>query len=280
MLIAQITDCHIVEPGELFADRVDSAAALRRAIEVVNGLRPLPDVVLATGDLVNDGRPAQYDHLMQLLAGLDVEVVLPCPGNHDDRGELRRRFSNVLPTGRAHEPIDYVVDDHAVRLIGLDTIIPGRHDGHVTHAQMSWLDGRLAAAPDRPTLVFQHHPPFPSGIPWMDRDCGFDGATIEAEVLARHRNVEAVVCGHLHRSIHRRFGGTVASCWPSTGPQLSLDLVEGHPRYTDEPAAVALHRFEPGTGLSSHLVPVVDAEPWTPIWTTPDDLSSGSPSRL
>ncbi len=270
MLIAQITDCHIVEPGGLVADRVDPAAALRRAIDVINALRPLPDLVLATGDLVNDGRPAQYDHLMHLLGELDVGIVLPCPGNHDDRGELRRRFSDVLPSGGPDHPIDYVVDEQPVRLIGLDTVIPGRHDGQLTAAQMAWLDGRLRMAPDRPTVIFQHHPPFRSDIPWMDRECGFVGGSLEAGVLAAHDHVEAVVCGHLHRSIHRRFGGTVASTWPSTGPQLSLDLVEGPPRYTSEPAAIALHRFVDGAGLSSHLVPIVDAERWTPVWATDD----------
>lgn len=273
MLIAQITDCHIVEPGELVADRVDTAATLARAIEVVNALDPLPDVVLATGDLVNDGLPAQYDRLMALLGRLEVDVVLPCPGNHDDRTDLRRRFASVLPQGGPDDPIDYVIDDHPVRLIGLDTIIPGSHEGRLTERQMAWLDEQLAAAPDRPTVIFQHHPPFASDIPWMDHDCGFDGIEREAAVLARHSHVEAVVCGHLHRSIHRRFGGTVASTWPSTGPQLALDLVHGPPRYCSEPAAVALHRFEQGRGLSSHLVPVVDADRWVPSWAAPENQS-------
>jgi len=99
-----------------------------------------------------------------------------------------------------------------------------------------------------------------------DADGAAMRADLEAEVLARHDHVEAVVCGHFHRAIHRRFGGTVASCWPSTAAQLSLELVAGSPAYTDEPAAVGLHRFEPGAGLSSHLVPVVAAERWTPAW--------------
>lgn len=276
MLIAQITDCHVGEPGVLMADRVDAAAALGRAVALVNALVPRPDLVLATGDLVDDGRHGEYDRLMDVLAGLEVGVVLPCVGNHDDRQELRRRFAGLLPPGRADEPVDYVHDTDDLRLIGLDTSIPGRNEGRLTAAQMAWLDERLDEVDDRAVLVFQHHPPFPSDIPWMDRDCGFEGAELEAEVLARHRHVEAVVCGHYHRSIHRRFGGTVASCWPSTGAQLALDLVEGLPRYTDEPPAIGLHRFERGVGLSSHLVPIVDADPWTPSWGDPNVEEIGS----
>jgi Icc protein len=263
MLIAQITDCHIVEPGALMADRIDPTVGLSAAIELINRLDPLPDLVLATGDLVNDGAPAQYDQLMSLLAALSVPL-LAIPGNHDVRSHMRRCFTS-LPSGGSDEPIDYVVDEYAVRLIGLDTSIPGRNDGRVTADQMQWLDHQLSAEPERPTVIFQHHPPFRSGIPWMDRDSGFGGAELEANVLSRHSHVEAVVCGHLHRAIHRRFGGTVASSWPSTAVQLSLDLRDGAPSYTDEPAAIALHEYVDGS-LNSHVVPVAPADRWTPNW--------------
>jgi 3',5'-cyclic AMP phosphodiesterase CpdA len=263
MLIAHLTDCHVVEPGALVADRVDTAAALRRAVAVIRTMEPRPEVVLATGDLVNDGRPGQYDHLMALLEPLD-QPVLPIPGNHDVRSEVRARFP-VVPDGPDDAPVDYVVDDHPVRLIGLDTSIVGSHAGRLSDRQLAWLDERLGEAPERPTLLFQHHPPFRSGIAHMDA-MGLDGIERLASVLVRYRNVEAVVCGHLHRAIQARFAGTIASCWPSTGAQLALQLTDGPIRYTSEPAAVALHRWDPAGGFTSHLVPVVDREEWTPAW--------------
>lgn len=263
MLIAQITDCHIVEPEGLMADRIDPATGLRAAIDLINRLDPLPDLVLATGDLVNDGTAAQYDHLTSLLDALSMRV-LPIAGNHDDRTELRARFPD-LPNGGSDDPIDYVIDDLPVRLIGLDTSIPGRHDGHVTPDQMDWLDRQLSVGTDRPTIVFQHHPPFPSGIPWMDLSAGFTGADLEASILRRHDHVEAVLCGHLHRAIHRRFGGTVASSCPSTAVQLALDLSGAVPHYTNEPPAIALHQFSDGV-LNSHIVPIAAADRWSPSW--------------
>lgn len=265
MLIAQITDCHVVEPGHTMADRIDPAPGLRRAVAMIGALDPLPAFVLATGDLVNDGRPEQYERLAELLAPLPMPV-LPVPGNHDDRSTLRRLFPG-LPAGGPEDRIDYVVDVDAIRLIGLDTTIPGHHGGRVTPDQMDWLDERLAEAADRPALVFQHHPPFPSGIPWMDRDAGFEGADLEAATLRRHRHVEAVVCGHLHRVIHQRFGGTLASCWPSTAVQLALGFGDLLPHYTDEPTGFALHRVT-ADGVQSHLVPSVPAERWIPGWAT------------
>jgi 3',5'-cyclic AMP phosphodiesterase CpdA len=272
MLIAQITDCHVVEPGGLVADRVDTAAGLRRAIDVINAMEPRPDVVLATGDLVNDGRREQYEHLVGLLAELEMPVY-PCPGNHDDRSLLRSAFAGVVPAGPPPQPIDYVVGGE-VRLIGLDTTIPGRHDGRVTTDQMAWLDDRLGEAPAAPTIIFQHHPPFESGMPAMDRHSGFTGAELERTVVARHAHVEAIVCGHLHRTMHRRFGGTIATVWPSTGPQLALSFVEGPMRYTSEPAGIALHRWVAGSGLTSHLVPVVESSRWVPSWAL--DTPTGS----
>jgi 3',5'-cyclic AMP phosphodiesterase CpdA len=264
MLIAQITDFHIVEPGGRMADRIDPSVGLAAAIDMINGLDPIPDLVLATGDLVNDGLPAQYDQLLRLLERLSVPV-LPIPGNHDDRTEMRHRFPQ-LPAGGPDDPIDYAVDDHAVRMIGLDTSIPGdRNDGLLTAAQLDWLDRQLAAAPDSPTVIFQHHPPFPSGLPWMDEQNGFADPDHEAAVLRRHPQVEAVLCGHFHRSIHRRFGGTIASSCPSTAVQMVLDMVGDTPAYTGQPAALMLHHFADGA-LNSHVVPVAMADQWTPSW--------------
>lgn len=267
MLIVQITDCHVVESGRLVADRVDSAAGLRAAIAQIDELPMRPDLVVATGDLVNDGRPEQYDRLEELLEELDSPFV-PLPGNHDDRSQLRRRFAG-LPPGDADQPIDHVLDldvaGGTVRSLFLDTQIPGAVGGRLTTEQCDWIDRVLAAQPDRPTIVFQHHPPFATGIDVMDRD-GFDGAGRYEEVIARHPQVQVVSCGHLHRAIHRRFGNTVACTWPSTSAQLDLGLGAELIRYTTEPAGIAVHHWSPSDGLRSHLQPVGDFDRWTPQW--------------
>ncbi len=261
MIVAQITDCHITPPGALIGGRIDTASTLRQAVAHVNALRPLPDVVLATGDLANDGQQIEYDRLGEILSEL-LMPVLPIPGNHDDRRRLRALFPSVLRPGSDDDPIDYVVDTFPLRLIGLDTTTPGWQGGRLEPEQLAWLDATLGAAPDRPTMVFQHHPPFVSGIDWMDVDA-FVGGPEQASILKRHPQVEAVVCGHLHRPIHCRFGGTVASCWPSTGVQLALSLNgENYLLATDSPA-IAVHRWTASDGLTSH-VSRIDSEAWSP----------------
>lgn len=264
VLIAQITDCHVVSPGELVADRVDSAPALARAVRQIAELPVVPDLVVATGDLVNDGLAAQYDRFEELVAALPAPLV-PVPGNHDDRTELRARFGSLLPGGAADDPIDHVIDLDDVRLVFLDTQVPGAVGGAVTTDQLAWLDGVLRAAPERPTIVFQHHPPFPTGIGFMDRDA-FAGVAEYEAVLAAHSQVELISCGHLHRTIVRRFAHTVACTWPSTCAQLDLALGDAPIRYTDEPSGFVLHLHEPGAGVRSHLQPVGDFDRWTPSW--------------
>src|SRR4029077_13064011 len=74
--IAQVSDLHIVEPGQLCGDRVDTAAVVRAAVAHLNALVPTPDLVLLTGDLVDNARPAQYDHLRSLLAPLKIPLQL------------------------------------------------------------------------------------------------------------------------------------------------------------------------------------------------------------
>ncbi len=268
MLIAQISDCHIVDPGELFAERTDSADGLRRAIETLLGLPSMPDLVLLTGDLVNDGTPSQYDHLLDLLGPLDGIPLLPIPGNHDDRGELRARFPTALPAGGADDPLDLVHDLGPIRLIALDTTIPGRHDGDLSDGQLSWLDEQLTLSPDRPTIVAQHHPPISSGMVAMDEACGFAAHDREAEVLNRHTHVEAVVSGHLHRSLQRRYAGTVSITCPSTAGGLALGLDGGPVHYTTEPTGFLLHHWRDRVGLVSHLFPVGQFESWSPSWAT------------
>ncbi|NNE12357.1 MAG: phosphodiesterase, partial [Ilumatobacter sp.] len=172
----------------------------------------------------------------------------------------------VLPAGGADDPIDVVVDLDGVRLVALDTTIPGSHEGRLTEAQLTWLDARLAEAPDVPTIVAQHHPPVASGVRSMDDACGFADGGAEADVLRRHSHVEAVLSGHLHRAFHRRCAGTISTTAPSTACQLELRLNGGDTTYSSEPTGFLLHDWRPGVGLVTHVVPTGSFDTWSPPW--------------
>ncbi len=250
MIIAQITDFHVALPGTELATRYRTPERLQAAVRHLAGMDPAPDMVVCTGDLVDKGSEDEYRLLGEILSPLAMPVFL-IPGNHDRREGMRAVFTDhtYLP---AADFLHYTVEDWPVRLIGLDTIIPGESGGLLCEARLAWLEARLAEAPDRPTLIFQHHPPFRTGVRKMD-GMGLAGSDEEAAIIARFDNIEAVICGHLHRPIARRFHGTIASTCPGTAHQIALNLSEVERLgVVDEPPACQLHVWNGEDGLVSH----------------------------
>ena len=86
------------------------------------------------------------------------------PGNHDEREALADAFSDHDYLPRDREFLHYVLEQYPVRLIGLDTLVPGKGSGLMCEERLTWLAARLEVAPARPTVVFMHHPPFVTGI--------------------------------------------------------------------------------------------------------------------
>jgi 3',5'-cyclic-AMP phosphodiesterase len=256
-LVVQLSDTHIRKPGEMAEGRVDTAAALARAVAAVNALPQAADAVIVSGDLVDSGKPAQYQHLRSLLAPLAGPVYL-LPGNHDDRDALRASFPDhdyLRDARRAY--LHYAVALGDLRLVVLDTSVAGATHGEIDAAQLADLDATLAAEPDMTTIVVMHHPPFRTLIERMD-DYGLRrGGRGLGEVLARHPQVDRIVCGHLHRSIVARFAGRPVMTSPSTAHAFAFDLGADAPlAFTLEPAGFLVHAWSPGAGITSHLVHV------------------------
>lgn len=251
LLIGQISDLHIKAGGKLSYGVVDCAAMLARCIEHVLALKQRPDLLLVTGDLVDFGRPDEYAVLKALLAPLPMPYFL-IPGNHDERAALRAAFPEHAYLRQWAPFVQYAIDDWPVRIVALDTVIPGASGGELCAARLEWLEQTLAAQPGRPTIVMMHHPPFLTGIGHMDA-IGLAGAEALAALIARHPNVERVLCGHLHRPIQVRFAGTIASTCPSPAHQVALDLAPDAPsRFVMEPPAYQLHQWRAETGVVSH----------------------------
>lgn len=252
-LIAQLTDPHIVANARLCLNQIDTASFLREAVETLRRMPVAPDAVILTGDLVNDGRVNQYEHLRVLLAPLPMRVLL-MPGNHDDRTALRQVFPEHDELGRG-DTCDFVIDVGAVRVIGLDTLVEGEAGGDLSIRQLEWLEHTLSRAPSRPTLLAMHHPPFATGIGHMDALGLSASASTDLErIVAAHPQVERVTCGHLHRTISRRWAGTVVATTPSVAHAVALDLRDDAPSaWNYEPPAVTLHHWN-GAALVTHQV--------------------------
>ncbi|HGL6717228.1 phosphodiesterase [Burkholderia contaminans] len=254
MLLAQISDLHIKRPGQLAYRRVDTAAALTHCIERLNALVPRPDAVLVTGDLTDFGHDEEYGNLRGLLAALEIPYYLMI-GNHDDRAGLRRAFADRAEL-QAGEFVQYALDVGAVRVLALDSQVPGASYGDLCDARLAWLAAQLDAARDRPVIVALHHPPFASGIGHMDKLRLAPAASAKLDALLRgHPNVERVLCGHVHRTMFTRFGGTLAVAVPSPAHQVAFDLRTDAPSaFRLEPPAFAVHHHVPDAGMTSHHV--------------------------
>jgi len=254
MLIAQITDLHVMLPGELAYGRFDTSSSLARCVSQIMQLDPVPDAVLATGDLVDGGSAEEYRRLRELLAPLNMPVYV-IPGNHDRRETMCAEFGDHPYLPRPGQMVRYVIGNDDVRLVALDTVVAGETGGALDAEQLDWLETTLSAEPHHPTLVFMHHPPVRTGTQYMDEIALDETSTARlAQVIGRHPQVERITCGHVHRSVQARWHGTTASICPSTAFQYSLDFRPAAPTaVTGEPPAFQLHYWN-GAQLVTHTV--------------------------
>lgn len=253
MIIAQISDFHLKGSRRLAYGVVDTAGALEACVAHVNALDPAPDVILATGDLTDMGRAEDYAALREILAPLKAPLFA-IPGNHDVRDAFRTAFADAAYIPTNGEWIQYTVEDYPVRLVALDTVVPGAGQGALCDERIHWLDQRLGEQPERPTIVFMHHPPVRIGIHHMDMQMLCQGADALGAVIARHGQVQRILCGHVHRPSQTLWNGTMVSTAPSPSHQVALDLRhDGPSAFVMEPPACQIHVWYPDQGLVSHI---------------------------
>lgn len=270
MILVQISDTHIDEPGTLVYGRFDTTAALRKAVETINALDPAPDLVLHTGDIASHGSVERYEAFRSVIDELEMPYAL-MPGNHDDREALAGVFGHSPRLPVSGEFLHYVIEDYPLRIVCCDSVIVGEAAGEMCPQRLAWLEARLSEAPERPTIVALHHPPFYAGLTGGSAKGLLRGGGELAEVLSRHDQVVRVLAGHVHRPITAPFGGTIGFAGPTTcypfgidiGPERVLNIVH-------EPPGFAVHLWLPdatpdGPGLVTHVQPIGDWEPPTTL---------------
>lgn len=262
MLIAHVTDPHLGLDTTALPGHPGPEAALRRALAHVRQLKPLPDVLLLTGDLTDSGSPQDYQALKGMLQqelpapSEGGPLVLAIPGNHDAPAVARHMLSDLMPVA-TDAPEDHACTHSKLGLmhfIGLDTVVPGQPYGLLDNAQLDWLGAQLRACSGEPTVIFMHHPPMLSGIDAMD-SCGLlsDRARL-AQLVAAHGSVQLIAAGHLHRPLMGSLGGTPVLVAPSSSHQIDLNLQPHAPLACGlEPAMVGLYRYTPGEGVVCHF---------------------------
>jgi 3',5'-cyclic AMP phosphodiesterase CpdA len=254
MLIAQVTDIHLgfdpQDPDELNRRRLDTV--LGALVE----MSPRPDLLLATGDLVEDGfDDISYARLREILSGLPFPVHFAL-GNHDSRSDFLAWFPEAETAGGF---LQYAIEEHPVRILVLDTLEEGQHGGAFCEARAAWLRERLAEQPERPTIIALHHPPIETGLSWMTENPDAEWVLRLWDVIAEADNIVAMIAGHLHRPVVTQWAGTTLAICPSTAPQVALDLEridpdrpDGRPMIIADAPWFGLHLWT-GSGLVSHF---------------------------
>ena len=250
MLIAQISDTHIPVPGRKTYGIAPMAENLAQCVDHLNLLDPGPDIVLVTGDITNIGSFEEFEHASKLLGELKMPYYV-IPGNHDDRLALWATFGGKACPTRSAGFIQYVIELDELRLIAMDSTVPGEPGGELCTTRTAWLDDRLAEDPDKPSIIFMHHPPVKFGVIETDIE-GFIGAQRLGDVVEKYSCIEAIICGHVHTVAHTRWHGTVVSTAPSMGMQLVLDLTMKRNEFVLETPAYQLHYWTRHHQLVTH----------------------------
>jgi Icc protein len=269
MLICQLTDLHVCAVGSASNRVSETNMFAARAFRTVAALKPAQDVVIITGDLTESGMPAEYATITTLLSQLPMPVFV-IPGNHDRRDNFRNALAHLPGVTTDPTYVQYTVDDGPVRLVMLDTVVPGAAHGELRQEQLTWLDNALAAMPDKPTMIGMHHPPFLCGIAHMDRIALRNPEAFTA-VVARHSQVRRIVCGHHHRPIFTQIAHAIASIAPSVAHQVELSLDPAAKGFLNfEPPAYHLHRWTEADGIVTHMAYVETFPGPFPFVASPD----------
>ncbi|MGY6646007.1 MAG: metallophosphoesterase [Salinarimonas sp.] len=247
MIIVQLSDLHLRADGRY--PRHDAGDTLATAVAVINRMRPRPDAVLFTGDIL-DRSTRDYGLVRPALDRLDVPL-LALPGNHDDGEAFRRAFADMPACAPGTSDFAYTCPDGLV--IGLDSNGP---DGSaaIEAGQCAWLEAVLRDSAG-PALIGLHHPPFRTGMPRYD-EAPFPGADALMRLLARHAARVRLVAGHTHRPIQGLVDGIAVSTAPPLGYTLALALVPDAPHaHTPEAPAMQIHQIDT-RGAITHTLPL------------------------
>ncbi|MDD4867410.1 MAG: phosphodiesterase [Mycobacterium sp.] len=201
-ILLHISDTHLVAQGSLYG-AVDADGQLRELLEQLADARLRPDAIVLTGDLTDKGEPAAYRKLRAVMepfaAELGAELVWVM-GNHDDRFALRGALLDEAPS---MAPLDHVCMIDGLRVITLDTSVPGHHYGEISASQLAWLAAQLDAPAPYGSVLALHHPPIPSVLDLAVTVELRDQAAL-GRVL-RGSDVRAILAGHLHYSTNATF---------------------------------------------------------------------------
>lgn len=206
--LLQITDPHLFSHPEQTLLGVNTSASFSAVIDQVK--KEHFDLVLATGDLIQDHEIQGYARFAQITEQLQAPIVW-LEGNHDAQPEMAKAlagYSHVLPNKQ-------ILAGEHWQILMLNTQVSGKPYGELSATQLAWLDEKLSQFPERFCLIAQHHNILPTNSAWLDQH-SLKNAEALAEILAKYPNVKGIVHGHIHQQVDAKWKGIPIFSTPST----------------------------------------------------------------
>jgi Icc protein len=236
--LLHLSDTHLLAGSGRLYDRVDGQRHLREVFDQIEESEGRPEAIIFTGDLADRGEPEAYERLRAIVepvaSRLDAQIIWVM-GNHDERAAFRTYLLGELGTSR---PIDRVYDVNGLRIIALDSTVPGHHFGEVVPEQLDWLAEELSVSAPHGTILAMHHPPLPSVLDLAVLVELRDQPAL-AEVLLGS-DVRGILAGHLHYSSTGTFAGIPVSVASATCYTQDLTVPAGGTRGQDAARAFNL----------------------------------------
>lgn len=223
--ILHLSDTHFVGSNSLLYDTVDSKNHLQQMLNGIKESGARPEAIVFTGDLADEGDARAYEQLRELVDPVADELgatVIWVMGNHDNRASFRAKLLDESPSTK---PVDHVYFLNGLRIIALDSTVPGAHYGEISPDQLAWLTEELSTKAPHGTLLAMHHPPIPSvlALAALVELRGQDSL----EQVIRGSDVRSIISGHLHYSSMALFAGVPVSAASATCYTQDLNVAVG-----------------------------------------------------
>ncbi|MCG7414033.1 phosphodiesterase [Microbacterium aurum] len=255
--IVHISDTHLLAGNRPLGGRYDTAGNLTATLAAVERTGIRPDAIVFTGDLTDLGEPDAYAALRAEVEPFAARLGAPVAwvaGNHDERPALREGLLDAAPSS---EPVTGVWDLGGLRLVALDSTVPGWHHGDLDAAQLDWLRDVLATPAPLGTILALHHPPLPSHIPFFDILELQHQDELAAAIAGS--GVRAILAGHLHYSTSGTFHGIPVSVASATCYTMNLQRPPQEVNGMDAGQSFQLVHIYEDT-ITHAVVPVGEAE--------------------
>jgi Icc protein len=229
-VFAHISDTHLPADHAPLYGAADADGHLAAMLEAIEASGARLHALLFTGDLADRGDASAYRRLREAVEPVAERIgaeILWAPGNHDDRAALRADLLGENGAG-AREPVCYVRWFGGLRVVSLDSTVPGAHWGALDEGRLEWLAGVLEKPAPEGTLLLMHHAPLPTVLDLAVTVELRDQAELAA--VLRGSDVRAILSGHIHHPSFGTFAGIPVAVASSTAYGQDLTVAAGGTR--------------------------------------------------